>query len=574
MTYANDLEQFYHLFPDPQLAKDLMNILEDFRIDTRLKQEYPALGEHMGRIHEFLITKRPALGDLSGDTQRIVEVIGQTLTSGKSNESVPSHLETVVNFAVFISTPLTTKDADIHQVARITAALYFYIDEFCMDPYQPVVPFSIGLDPSTYRQYVENLKNAEKSKQKKQGLQKESDSKHKQPGPPIKGSKEANHPKQSSLNKEPVKSENNQDLSKIPEVNAVYQDDKNQQEGQQHNSIRPLFKKNGRRIEDVTPAWDHAEPNKSDDLMNFFPFRLYGKAALEAMPGTYLYPEWGDDIGCYRSNWARVREHRLADRSNRFYLATLQKYAGLIKRVKREFQMLKPEGLIKFKRQYDGDEIDLDSTVDYLIDRRMGKSPSEKNYIRTKKNDRDIAVSFLIDMSGSTRGKTIELEKEALVIMSEALSELGDAFSIFGFSGYTRQNVAFYIVKDFSEAYDQTIAGRISAIKDKHSTRIGPALRHAAEKLRKREEKIKLLILLSDGKPEDREYDDAYGIEDTRSALKEGQKHGIRPFCITVDSKAPEYLYRMYSHSNWVIVNDVTKLPMKITRIYKRLTSP
>ena len=154
------------------------------------------------------------------------------------------------------------------------------------------------------------------------------------------------------------------------------------------------------------------------------------------------------------------------------------------------------------------------------------------------------------------------------------MCELGDAFSIFGFSGYTRENVAFYNIKDFSEAYDPKIVSRISAIQDKHSTRIGPALRHAAAKLQKREEKIKLLILLSDGKPEDREYYDAYGIEDTRSALKEGQKLGIRPFCITVDKKAPEYLHRMYSHSNWVVINDVAKLPNKITRIYRQLTTP
>ena len=97
--------------------------------------------------------------------------------------------------------------------------------------------------------------------------------------------------------------------------------------------------------------------------------------------------------------------------------------------------MLRPEGLIKLKRQFDGDEIDLDSAVDYFIDRKLGRSPSEKNYIRTRKNVRDIAVSFLVDMSGSTRGNTITLEKEALVIMSEALCELGDTFSIYGFSG-------------------------------------------------------------------------------------------------------------------------------------------
>jgi nitric oxide reductase NorD protein len=330
---------------------------------------------------------------------------------------------------------------------------------------------------------------------------------------------------------------------------------------------------NGLRPKDTFLSEEEVKSEKPDDLIHYLPFKINGGGELEAVPGTSLYPEWGDDIGCYRTNWSRVREHPLNAGPNEFYQRTLQKYAGLIRKVKREFQMLRPEGMIKLKRQFDGDEIDLDSAVEYFIDRKLGISPSEKNYTRTKKNTRDIAVSFLVDMSGSTRGRTIQLEKEALVIMSEALCELGDAFSIYGFSGYTRQNVAFYTIKEFSDIYDQKIAGRISAIRDKHSTRIGPALRHTALKLANRDEKIKLLILLSDGKPEDREYYDAYGIEDTRAALKEGQKQGVRPFCITVDKKAPEYLHRMYSHSNWVVINDVAKLPMKITRIYKQLTT-
>lgn len=576
MTHISDIEKFYNLFPDPQLAKDLMNILEDFRIDARLKREYPALGQHIKRTSEFLVTKRPAMAELSGDTQRIVELIGQKLSSGNTNEAVPHSLAHILDFANSACKSLEETDADIHHVAKITAELYFFIDHSLDDPYQPIVPFSISLEPSMYHQYVENLKNAAKNGKKKQDAQKESPDQKKQPGPGSQKTLNPQEAEQPRLSEESLSEERdskNQDLSQVPEIKAVPQEKGDSSENQTYKTIKPLLGENGLRLEEAFPPSDKGEAEKPDDLINFLPFKITGGKELETIPGTYLYPEWGDDIGCYRANWSRVREHPLKAGSNGFYHRTLQKYAGLIKKVKREFQMLRPEGLIKLKRQFDGDEIDLDSAVEYFIDRKLGKSPSEKNYIRTKKNTRDIAVSFLIDMSGSTRGKTIELEKEALVIMSEALSELGDAFSIYGFSGYTRQNVAFYTIKDFSEVYDHKIAGRISAIRDKHSTRIGPALRHAAVKLGNRDERIKLLILLSDGKPEDREYYDAYGIEDTRTALKEGQKQGIRPFCITVDKKAPEYLYRMYSHSNWVVINDVTKLPMKITRIYKQLTT-
>ena len=576
MKPSNDLETFFCLFPDPDLARDLMNILEDFRIESRLKSEYPGLGPQINKINIFFLSRRPMLAELSGDTQRIVEIIGQKLSSGKTKESVPRFLKTALDFAVSISQSLETVNADIHYTARIAAELYFFIDKSFKDPYHPIAPFSASLDPTLYQQYVENLKNAAKGTLKKHPDEKENGThkKDQHPGSHEKMSPSgAQTPQASAESQGQAKDQKNYDLAQIPELKGTDTNGKGESTEPQYKSKRPLIREYGIWPEDMFSPIDDYEPDKSDDLLHYLPFGLKEQNELEPQPGTFLYPEWGNDIGCYRANWSRVREHPLSASLSGFYQSTLKKYAGLIKKVKREFQMLRPEGMVKFKRQFDGDEIDLDSVVEYFIDRKLGISPSEKNYIRTRKNTRDIAVSFLIDMSGSTRGKTIALEKEALVIMSEALDELGDTFSIYGFSGYTRQNVAFYIIKDFSEHYDHRIAEKISAIRDKHSTRIGPALRHAALKLSKRDEKIKLLILLSDGKPEDREYYDAYGIEDTRAALKEGQKYGIRPFCITVDTKAPEYLHRMYSHSNWVVVNDVAKLPLKITRIYRQLTT-
>ena len=164
-------------------------------------------------------------------------------------------------------------------------------------------------------------------------------------------------------------------------------------------------------------------------------------------------------------------------------------------------------------------------------------------------------------------------EKEALVLMSEALRELGDAFAIYGFSGQGRENVMFFLIKDFEDAYDPIVQSKISVMTNKQSTRIAPAIRHTTTKLRRREEKTKLLILLSDGKPLDQDYYGSYAIEDTRMALKEAQRCGVKSFCITVDREAAEYLPRMYADSRWVVIDDVLKLPDKITRIYKRFTT-
>ena len=296
------------------------------------------------------------------------------------------------------------------------------------------------------------------------------------------------------------------------------------------------------------------------------------RTALEKEKGTLLYPEWDRELHGYKNNWARIRERQLKGSSRIFYEDTVWKYRGLLKKIRREFQKLRPEDLSRLRNQYDGDEIDLDAAVAYFTDRRMGMIPSEKNYMRTEKNARDIAVIFLVDMSKSTKGATIMCEKEALIIMSEALNEVGDAFAIYGFSGDNRDNVDFYKIKAFDDPYNQSVKAGISAIDYGFENRDGTAIRHSISILKGREERTKLIVLLSDGKPVDKDYSGDYAIEDTRMALLEARKHGIDTFCITVDREASEYLPRMYSHSSWIVMDDVNSLPKKISRIYGGLT--
>lgn len=337
--------------------------------------------------------------------------------------------------------------------------------------------------------------------------------------------------------------------------------------------LKALYRERGVTPKEIERHLESMTQNDAYMFMRSLEASLDKKTELESERGTSLYHEWGEDLLDYRHNWARVREQTHNAASLSFYKESVGRHSGLLKKIRREFQMLKPEGFTRLKRQYDGDDIDLDAVVDFIADRRAGISPSEKNYTLIQKRQRDIAVGFLIDMSRSTRGETIRQEKEALIIMSEALHEVGDAFAIYGFSGNNRDNVDFYRIKDFDDAYDERVKKRISAIEDRFENRDGAAIRHTIGKLRRRPERTKLMILLSDGKPVDKEYSGAYAIEDTRMALKEAQHFGIRTFCITVDKSAPEYLPRMYSHSSWTVIDDVARLPEKITRIYRMLTA-
>ncbi len=286
------------------------------------------------------------------------------------------------------------------------------------------------------------------------------------------------------------------------------------------------------------------------------------------------YDEWDYRRGGYRRNWCTLYEHDIDEGHEPFAEQTLKRYGGYVTALRNRFELFRQEPKL-LRRQKDGDDIDIDAMVEALADTRAGMPPSEEDlFIRYERKERDIAALFLLDMSGSTKGWVNQAEKEALVLMCEALSALGDNYAIYGFSGMTRGRCDFYRIKGFDENYGPDVKKRISGIEPKDYTRMGPALRHSASILRRIEARTRLLIVLSDGKPEDYDaYKGEYGIEDTRRALIEAKEKGFHPFCITIDREARSYLPHMYGAANYIAIDDVKKLPDKIPEIYRRLTA-
>ena len=228
----------------------------------------------------------------------------------------------------------------------------------------------------------------------------------------------------------------------------------------------------------------------------------------------------------------------------------------------------------KAKRQNYGDDIDLDAFIDAYIDLKQGKEIDEKLFTKLNKVERNVAVMFMIDMSGSTSGWINRMEKESLVLLCQSLEILGDTYAIYGFSGKTRNRCEVFKIKDFNEKYDKTVKERISNIQAMDYTRMGASIRHLTMLLSEVEAKTKLLITLSDGKPDDVDgYRGTYGIEDTKKALIEARFQGIHTYCITIDEEAMEYLPYMYGKTNFAVINQVDKLPYKVSDIYKKITT-
>ena len=290
--------------------------------------------------------------------------------------------------------------------------------------------------------------------------------------------------------------------------------------------------------------------------------------------GAELYPEWDHGRQHYRKNWCVMREKTVTPVHDSFYRDTLDKHAGVVKYLRRKFEALRDENRLE-KRQAQGDEIDLDALIEAIADARDGSEMSDRLFVRLHRAERNIAVAFLVDMSGSTQGWINEAEREALVLLCEALELLGDRYAIYGFSGTTRKRCELFRIKTFDEAYGDEVKARISGIRPQEYTRMGFALRHMTKLLNQVDARTRVLVTLSDGRPDDYfdVYRGQYGIEDTRMALLEAARTGIHPFCITLDRDARDYLPHMYGAARYIILDDVRQLPVKVTDIYRRITT-
>ncbi len=287
----------------------------------------------------------------------------------------------------------------------------------------------------------------------------------------------------------------------------------------------------------------------------------------------FSYPEWDFRRGDYRENWCTVKEMHSNRASGNFIETTLRKYKGQVETLRRQFELMRQDFMCE-KRQKDGQEIDIDAYVEAYTDLKARLSPTERLYYRLKQDRRDIAVLFLVDMSASTEGWVNQAIKESLVLLTHAIELVGDQYGIYGFSGMRRTGCQYFIIKDFNEGLTNTVKERIIGITSRDYTRMGPAIRHSTNKLKEVEARIKILLVLSDGKPEDYdEYKGPYAIEDTRMALFEARQYGVKPFCITIDKEARSYLPRLYGAANYIFVPDVRLLHKRVPEIYRVLTT-
>jgi nitric oxide reductase activation protein len=529
----SDYKEVLKTFPEPRLAKKIFGTMENARIDKRLRFEYRGLRKDLDLMQKLLKENRPYIFDLPMNQVPFELLFQITLCGGATDDSRKFYSQIVSEIETIVES-------------------YLRVDEKSEFTEKDQINFPTVADSLIATSRVYTLFQ--------------------------------------TLTPEETQTEQAEETSEKDD-NAF--EDKNAGEAVLESQVKREQKpKESQDVSDLFNAWnsldDEGEP---DDLQGAeaWAHNEMPEQPLELGDVAFAYDEWDKDLSDFRTGWCRVIEKKVRKGDRNFVELARSRYKGVISSIRHQFQLMKPENLTKINRELDGEDYDLNALVDYVIDRRADGQQSERIYTKRLRKQRDVAVSILLDQSSSTARtitrnplqpythpgrRIIEIEKEGLVLMSEALEAVGDVYSINGFTSEGRRNVKFYVVKDFDEKYSEEIERRIGGITFQNNTRMGAAIRHAAAKLVRQESRTKLLIILTDGRPYDHDYGDArYAREDVREALTEAKMMGITPFCITIDRESEQELKDLYGDVGYTIIDDVLSLPERMPNIYRRLTS-
>ena len=248
------------------------------------------------------------------------------------------------------------------------------------------------------------------------------------------------------------------------------------------------------------------------------------------------------------------------------------------RRLRRQFETLRNDRQW-LRQQPQGSEPDLAAWLDFQVQRRQGQASEKGLFLEQRSCRRELACLLLADLSMSTEAylnndqRVIDLIVDSLLLFAEALSAADDAFALYGFSSLRRQQVRMQELKRFDQRYDDAARGRIQALRPGYYTRMGAAIRQATRLLGDCRQGQRLLLLVSDGKPNDLDlYEGRYGVEDTREAVLEARRAGVLPFCITIDREAGDYLPYMFGVNGYTLIDKPEQLPLYLPQLYRQLT--
>ena len=616
MRTFTDIGRFLDIFENGRLVFDIFTVLEDCRLDYRIKVEYPGIRAASSRVQNETLEKRQRIEDMPLQ-QGMVELLIHMSLDQFQDLPVAKEYQEAAEMLSRILHQLRTAAANVEDTAEATLRAYEVIsrvpnqqeeeDQFEEQDLEETGDFS----EEDFQSLVDQLQA---------GMDASSDS----------GDGD------SYESPDPVDYRGDFKPEMVQLLTKLQADSGDQGEAQ------PMTQEMLEQLLQESPELElDAEQGEVDSNVSMFAQNIMKEAGapppnsqpgegygpllhdddsggeLEARePETFVYDEWDFRANDYKPRWCIVKEKMVEEGDSTFYHEALKTYSSLATHIRRQFEMIVPESMRKTYRLIDGEDIDLNAALEAWCDLKMGVPPDEKIYWHRNRNRREVAVVFLLDMSASTAEaidegrqtvddrdapddpveymvwlrrrreglvrrnykRIIDLEKEGTTLLINALESIGDTYGIYGFSGYGRENVEFYIIKDIDEDFSDKVKRRIDKVTPLHATRMGAAIRHATTKLENQDARTKILFLISDGRPQDRGYsregvEKEYAVHDTHMALVEARRKDITPFCLTVDKAGHDYLKSMCGDMGYEVLTDIWSLPERLPMLYRQLTS-
>jgi nitric oxide reductase NorD protein len=302
------------------------------------------------------------------------------------------------------------------------------------------------------------------------------------------------------------------------------------------------------------------------------------EAEFERLAGVHVYPEWDHRAKAYLPDYCRVltgMAEPAPDGLNRIEDARSRRR---IRSVRRQFETLRPKR-VQLTRQIEGHDIDIAAAIEARVELTTTGEHTDRVYVASRTQERDLAVSILFDASRSTESyvagrQVIEIAREALLALAWGLDACGDDTSIEAFSSRRRERVFVQTCKAFGEPMGAVVEGRIAGLMPGHYTRLGAALRHVSAGLAKRPRQRRLLLVLTDGKPNDTDhYEGRHAVEDSYMAVREARRKGQSVFGVTIDTKSQATFARVFGKGGFVVIPDPEKLVGALPHLYRHLVT-
>ena len=619
-AWITDMQRFFNLFEDRKLALDVFTVVEDGRLDYRVKYEYPGIKAAYARVQMDSSEGRPEITAMPAREAMVEFLVRVSLQQYREIPAPRDYVEQARQI-IAIARQILAPEATVEDAAEATIRIYAIISSIPNEEVPQDDWDDVDVDDDQEEEYTDPDDMEQLLQQMAMGMDMELRPEGEQD---YESSEEVDYrgdfkpelvqlltqlrmQKQDGGAEAPAEPITQEQLEELLQNSAEldFQAVEGDLQETQGMFADNLLKEAGMQLPD-NPEFSNGPFVHVDED---------GDSLEASEPQTFVYDEWDFRAADYKPRWCIVRQKTMAEGDPNFFGGTLHSYGGLVARIRRQFEMMVPEMFRKVRKLEDGEEIDIDEIIEAIVDMKTGVSPSEKFYWRRNKVQREVAAAFLLDTSASTaeaiddgkrtaddwdapddpveymvwlrtrRGEAarrsykriIDVEKEAIVLIVNALEAIGDIYGIYGFSGYGRENVEYYTIKDLDEPFSDRVKRRIDRVAPLHATRMGPAIRHTTAKLEKADARTKILFLVSDGRPQDRGYsregvEKEYAVHDTRMALEEARRKDINAFCLTVDKNGHDYLKTMCADMGYEVLDNIYDLPERLLFLYRRLT--